>query len=94
MGLKDRTRIEQLVREKRGVTADTAVRLARVFGASAEFWTNLQATHDLPKAAGDLGAGRGVIKLAQRGLNSKSALFQRLAPRGSNPSEQAYSRYA
>ena len=51
MGLKDRTRIEQLVREKRGVTADTALRLARVFGTSAEFWVNLQATHDLSKAA-------------------------------------------
>lgn len=51
MGLKDRTRIEQLVREKRGVTADTALRLARVFGTSAEFWVNLQVPHDLSKAA-------------------------------------------
>jgi antitoxin HigA-1 len=32
------------------VTADTALRLARFFGASAEFWINLQAMHDLTKA--------------------------------------------
>jgi len=32
------------------VTADTALRLARFFGTSAEFWITLQATHDLTKA--------------------------------------------
>jgi addiction module HigA family antidote len=51
MGLRDRSRIEQLVREKIGVTADTAHRLARVFGNSAQFWINLQTAHDLSKAA-------------------------------------------
>jgi antitoxin HigA-1 len=51
MRLKDRTRIERLVREKQPVTADTALRLARVFGTSAQFWINLQTTHDLSKAA-------------------------------------------
>ncbi|OYU70776.1 MAG: addiction module antidote protein, HigA family [Alphaproteobacteria bacterium PA2] len=51
MGLKDRTRIERLIREKQPVTADTALRLARVFGTSADFWINLQTTHDLSKAA-------------------------------------------
>jgi len=51
MGLKDRTRIERLVREQQPVTADTALRLAKVFGTSAQFWINLQTDHDLSKAA-------------------------------------------
>ena len=51
MGLKDRSRIEQLVREQRAVTADTALRLGKVFGTSPEFWMNLQAQHDLSRDA-------------------------------------------
>ena len=51
MGLKDRTRIERLVRETQPVTPDTALRLARVFGTTADFWMNLQAQHDLSAAA-------------------------------------------
>ncbi len=51
MGLKDRTRIERLIREKQPITADTALRLGKVFGTSAQFWINLQNAHDLSKAA-------------------------------------------
>jgi addiction module HigA family antidote len=51
MGLKDRSRIERLVREKQSITADTALRLAKVFGTSPQYWINLQTTHDLSKAA-------------------------------------------
>jgi len=51
MGLKDRTRIERLVREQQPVTPDTALRLARVFGTTAQFWMGLQAAHDLSAAA-------------------------------------------
>jgi addiction module HigA family antidote len=51
MGLKDRSRIEQLVREQRSITADTALRLGKVFGTSAEYWMNLQAQHDLSRDA-------------------------------------------
>ena len=51
MGLKDRTRIERLVREQQPVTADTALRLGRVFKTTAQFWINLQTSHDLSKAA-------------------------------------------
>lgn len=43
-------RINEVVRERRGVTADTAIRLARYFGGSAQFWLNLQAAYDLRKA--------------------------------------------
>ena len=48
-------RINDIAREKRGVSADTALRLARYFGTSAEFWLGLQADYDLKvarKAAG------------------------------------------
>lgn len=51
MRLKGRGRIERLVREKQAMTSDTALRLARVFGTTAEFWMNLQTRHDLSKAA-------------------------------------------
>ena len=44
------TRIGAIVKGERAVTADTALRLARFFGTSAEFWMNLQAMHDLTKA--------------------------------------------
>ena len=43
------TRIGAIVKGERSVTADTALRLARFFGTSAEFWINLQAMHDLTK---------------------------------------------
>jgi addiction module HigA family antidote len=43
-------RITQIVAGKRDVTADTALRLARVFGTTAEFWLNLQQAHDLREA--------------------------------------------
>lgn len=42
-----RTRIERLAREQTGVTPDTALRLQRFFGISAEFWLNMQAAYDL-----------------------------------------------
>ena len=40
-------RINEIVLHKRGITADTALRLARYFGTSAEMWTGLQADYDL-----------------------------------------------
>ena len=43
-------RINDIVRERRGVTADTALRLARYFGGDARSWLNLQAAYDLRKA--------------------------------------------
>jgi len=42
--------INDIVLEKRGITADTAVRLARYFGTSAEFWMNAQSFYDVRKA--------------------------------------------
>ncbi|MGA2787497.1 MAG: HigA family addiction module antitoxin [Verrucomicrobiota bacterium] len=43
-------RINEIVLEKRGITADTALRLARYFGTSAELWAGLQADYDLRQA--------------------------------------------
>lgn len=51
-----RTRIERLSREETPVTADTALRLARYFNTSAEFWMGLQAQYDLERAE-DAAAG-------------------------------------
>lgn len=41
------SRIGEIVAGRRGVTADTALRLARYFGTTAQFWTNLQASYAL-----------------------------------------------
>jgi addiction module HigA family antidote len=48
-------RINEIVLEKRCVTADTALRLARYFGTSPQFWLGLQADYDLDIAADALG---------------------------------------
>jgi addiction module HigA family antidote len=41
------TRISEIVNERRGITADTALRLARHLGTSADFWMNLQKNYEL-----------------------------------------------
>ena len=43
-------RINDIVRQRRGITADTAMRLARYFGGDARSWLNLQAAYDLRMA--------------------------------------------
>jgi len=42
-------RINEIVRGRRGISADTALRLARFFRTSHQFWLNLQANYDVPK---------------------------------------------
>jgi antitoxin HigA-1 len=49
-------RINEIVHGKRAVTADTALRLARYFGTTPEFWLNLQVHHDLERTRGRVGA--------------------------------------
>jgi addiction module HigA family antidote len=44
------TRMNEIARENRGITADTAMRLARYFGTSERFWLNLQTEYELRKA--------------------------------------------
>lgn len=49
------TRINDIARERRGVTSDTTLRLARFFGTTPQFWLNLQASYDLKIAMRDAG---------------------------------------
>lgn len=49
------TRLHEIVKERRGVTPDTALRLARYFGGDAQSWLNLQASYDLKVAERELG---------------------------------------
>ncbi len=44
-------RINEIVLEKRGISADTALRLARYFGTTAQLWLNLQTRYDLEVAS-------------------------------------------
>jgi addiction module HigA family antidote len=48
-------RINEIVLGKRGVSADTAVRLARAFGTSERFWLGLQVDYDLEEARNAIG---------------------------------------
>jgi antitoxin HigA-1 len=49
-------RVTGLVNETRALTADTALRLARYFGTSPEFWLNLQVAYELRRAQQERGA--------------------------------------
>jgi addiction module HigA family antidote len=44
------TRVNDIIRGKRAITADTALRLARFFGTTPQFWINLQANYELELA--------------------------------------------
>jgi addiction module HigA family antidote len=49
-------KINEIVQGKRSITADTALRLARFFGTSAEVWMNMQALYDLEVAKDEMEA--------------------------------------
>jgi len=55
-------RISEIVAERRNVTADTALRLSRALGTSAEFWMNLQKAYELRSAEIELGSELKAIK--------------------------------
>ncbi len=48
-------RITDILNERRGISADTALRLARYLGTTAQFWMNLQTRYDLAKAEQEYG---------------------------------------
>jgi addiction module HigA family antidote len=50
----DQTRISEIIKGKRSITVDTALRLSRFFGNSAEFWLNLQNHYDLEEKKKEL----------------------------------------
>jgi len=56
-------RINDIVRERRGITADTALRLARYFGTDAQSWINLQTAYDLRVA--ELAAGEAIHRVVK-----------------------------
>ena len=49
-------RITQILNQKRGISAETALRLAQYFGNSAQFWMNLQARYELAVAEREIGS--------------------------------------
>ena len=55
-------RINEIVRERRGITADTALRLARFFNTDVQSWLNLQTHYDIECAKTELGRAIGLIK--------------------------------
>jgi antitoxin HigA-1 len=59
------TRISEILAEKRSITADTALRLSKYFGNSAQFWLNLQTQYDLRQALEKNGETYNHIPVAQ-----------------------------
>ncbi len=57
------TRINDIVRGRRSITADTALRLARYFGTTPQFWMNLQSNYDLELAQSTTKLGIGLVGL-------------------------------
>ena len=53
-------RINEIVRERRAITSDTALRLARYFDTTAQFWMNLQTSYDLKRT--ELESGEKIAK--------------------------------
>lgn len=58
------TRVNDIVRERRGISADTALRLSRFFRTSHQFWMNLQANYDLQCAEDAAGKDIAAIRPA------------------------------
>jgi antitoxin HigA-1 len=52
----ERPRLERIVREQQGISADTALRLSEYFGTSPEFWMNLQTRFELERAREEIGS--------------------------------------
>lgn len=60
-----RTRIERIMREELGISGDTALRLARFFGTTPDFWMNLQKTYEIDQARSAIGAAIEAIEPLQ-----------------------------
>jgi len=58
----EQTRISEIIKGKRSITADTALRLAKYFGNSAEFWINLQCHYELEEKKRKMGKELDKIK--------------------------------
>lgn len=60
------TRIGEIVHERRGITADTALRLGKYFGTSSEYWMNLQTNYDLGNAYKDKRSELALIQSVEK----------------------------
>ncbi|ABQ14013.1 HigA family addiction module antitoxin [Dichelobacter nodosus] len=63
------SRINEIVREQRGITADTALRLVRYFGGDAQSWLNMQTAYDLKMAEQDKQSINIIIPLSTDARN-------------------------
>ena len=63
-------RISEIIRGRRGVTADTALRLSRFFGTTPQLWLNLQNTYELRRA--EIALGDTVTKTVRPALEGKN----------------------
>lgn len=61
-----RTRIERIASEQTGITADTALRLAKALGTTTQLWLNLQNDYDIQIATRDLGRALDRIRTLER----------------------------
>jgi len=86
------TRVSEIVRGHRGVTADTALRFARFFGTSPELWLGLQSEYDLRTAMRDFGKAIESRVLPLKGAGVRYETDGPSASGGSNVRE-AVARY-
>ena len=66
-------RINEIVRERRGISADTALRLARYFGTDVQSWMNLQAHYDIECAEAEAGRALKRIRPFQKAVERATA---------------------
>ena len=68
-------RLNDIVRERRGISSDTALRLARFFNTSAQFWLNLQTSYDLKQTEIKIGDSiHDEVKPIQQTTGDKQSL--------------------
>jgi addiction module HigA family antidote len=73
------TRITEIVRERRGITADTALRLARYFGTTPDFWMKMQLSYDLALTSSQVAVrieAEVMPASADRKLNLKTGVLE------------------
>ena len=90
-------RINEIVQEQRGISADTALRLARFFGTSEMFWLNLQAQYDLDIQRQKLGSRLAAVrsfKQIQKTLSPMTRTSGKLAAKKGIATHSAYRRKA
>ncbi|MGA2131119.1 MAG: HigA family addiction module antitoxin [Bryobacteraceae bacterium] len=80
------TRINDIVRARRSITADTALRLARYFGTTPQFWMNLQSNYDLEACRRrarrrDLRTGSAASRCLTQPVRSRASASHNRTPR-------------